>query len=168
MSETKYIKEYAILGRYRKDTKFHTIMGGPLSRITDKAEAEKLLKKFRADAQKEILGNKSVSTRAGLFSVTIPRDADYDIVEFRLVEREVSNWVTLDQIETIDHTTEGDRDVIGMMENGARVLWSTEPQTAADDVHQMLEYATGKYLLTLKRLQDGCLHVTNIQKITNV
>lgn len=168
MADKKYTKEYAILGRYRKDTRFKTLAGGPPHRITDKTEAEKILQKLRRDAQEDMKRKGPAVFRTNMFSVSVPHDSDYDIVEFRLVEREVSDWVILDQIDTVDRTTEGDRDVIGMMENGAKVLWATEPQTAADDVHQMLEYATGHYLLTLKRLDDGCLHVTQIQQVYHV
>lgn len=165
MADKKYTKEYAILGRYRKDTRFKTLAGGPPHRITDKTEAEKTLQKLRRDAQEDMKRKGPAVFRTNMFSVSVPHDSDYDIVEFRLVEREVSDWVTIHQVDTIDYTTEGDKDIAGMFANGAQIIWTSQPETTADDVYQIVKYGVNQYHLTLRRLQDNSLHVIKYEQI---
>ena len=96
-------KEYAVLGRFRKDSKFSTLAtrSEDMSKLTDRKEAERIMEGLRAKAERDIRKKSRPSTQIGMISVSTPYYSDYDVVEFRIVEREVSAWEIVSQVDTI-------------------------------------------------------------------
>lgn len=87
-------KEWAILGRFRKDDKFHCVINGSIGtmRFNSIEEVHKQLQKLKAEQEAEIASKTRRAQSVGGLGVSTPYYSEYDIVEWKIMEREVTPW----------------------------------------------------------------------------
>lgn len=86
-------KEWVILGRFRKDEKFHTVDGGVLgTKFKTIEEVRARLKVLKAENEAEMKAQKCRGQSFGLIAIETQYHSDYDIVEWKIREREVTPW----------------------------------------------------------------------------
>lgn len=92
-------KEYAIEGRWKKDTKFHVVTSTVADnsergwhKIKSLEEARSEVKRIQAEQQWQQKHKKCKPMTCGCIGISTEYYSDYDLVELRIIERQVSNW----------------------------------------------------------------------------
>lgn len=92
------ITEYCVVGRFRKDKKFHVM----LHRAESLGVAERYMEKIKTESEWEIKHKKCKAASAGSFGVESEYYTDLDLVEMRILKREVTPWYKFKCIEEKD------------------------------------------------------------------
>jgi hypothetical protein len=84
-------KQYRIIGRFRSEEKFHVVDGG-FKPFTDYAVAEKRLNELIEQSKLEMKFKQRKAENAGYVSIGTEYHSDYDLLDLRIQEREVTPW----------------------------------------------------------------------------
>ena len=95
----KFKKEWVIEGRFRKDEKFHVVTKSVADRselgwhwIKSLEEAKDELNRIKRQDEWERERKARKAQSCGMISISTEYYSDYDLVELRISERQVSNW----------------------------------------------------------------------------
>lgn len=81
--------EYRIIGRFRKEERFHVV---DRSTKWTKEDAERRLAELKKSAEWEMENKRRKSTQAGSIGISTEYYSDYDLLDLKIQSRQVTPW----------------------------------------------------------------------------
>jgi hypothetical protein len=84
--------EYRIVGRFRKDTQYHTV---DFNRSWSFEDAQRRLRELQLDSEREIITKTRKAIKSGCISIGTEYYSEYDLLDLRIQSRKVTYWSDL-------------------------------------------------------------------------